>query len=403
MSIVPILQICFFYLAIGGNPIGLKMGVVDDEIVNYDDCFNSSLITAFIHDDTCDLHKISCRFLHELNDSVAIKQYYKTYDEALNDAKRGKIIGFMYFAKNFTESLNAVQSDGRFSDDGSAENSKIQIRMDQSDLQLTFFMQARFYQTYKKFSENMMQDCGLPIKLGNIPVTFEEPIYGNFDADFKHSMAPPMIMVMMFYIAAGLTVAIFIADRKEGFWNRTLLAGVTLKELMLVHVLTHSVVLIIQLVETILLIAFVFGAENKGSNIAVIFLLMMLAYSGMFFGILLSVECNDLREANFVLTGIATPMVVLAGEFTLISSVCHGLMDCLTCFRNVLAHPGNAVVPSILFVLHAIHFLINSSTKHHVERILILPSIRVAGQRRCDALGFLRDIYRTRGSAQKKV
>lgn len=37
----------------------------------------------------------------------------------------------------------------------------------------------------------------------------------------------------------------------------------------------------------------------------------------MFFGILLSVECNDLREANFVLTGIATPMVVLAGKIEL--------------------------------------------------------------------------------------
>jgi ABC-type transport system involved in cytochrome c biogenesis permease component len=124
-----------------------------------------------------------------------------------------------------------------------------------------------------------------------------------------------------FYIAGGLTVAIFIADRKEGFWNRTLLAGVTLKELMLVHILTHSTVLILQLVETVFLIAFIFGAENKGSNIAVIFLLMMLAYSGMFFGMLLSVECNDLREANFVLTGIATPMVVLAGAFVYLQSL----------------------------------------------------------------------------------
>jgi ABC-2 family transporter protein len=314
MAIVPLLQIVFFYMAIGGNPIGLKMGVVDDEIMSYEDCFNSSLITTFVHDDTCDLHKVSCRFLHELNDSVAIKQYYKTYEEAYDDAKKGKIIGFVHFARNFTESLDAVQTLGKSADDGSAENSRIVIRMDQSDLQLTFFMQARFYQTYKQFAENMMSDCQLPIRLGNIPVSFEEPIYGSFDADFKHSMAPPMIMVMMFYIAAGLTVAIFIADRKEGFWNRTLLAGVTLKELMLVHVLTHSVVLVIQLIETIILIAFVFGAENKGSNLAVIFLLMMLAYSGMFFGILLSVECNDLREANFVLTGIATPMVVLAGK-----------------------------------------------------------------------------------------
>lgn len=195
MTIVPILQIVFFYLAIGGNPIGLKLGVVNDEVMNFKECFNTSLITTFVHDDTCDLHKISCRFLHEINDSIAIKVFYDTYEKALADAKSGKIIGFIYFASNFTESLDLVQQDGRFSDDGSADNSKIQIRMDQSDLQLTFFLQAKFYQTYKKFSQNMMSDCELPINLGNVPVTFEDPIYGNYEADFKHSMAPAMIMV----------------------------------------------------------------------------------------------------------------------------------------------------------------------------------------------------------------
>lgn len=201
MIIVPILQIVFFYLAIGGNPIGLKMGVVDDEI-NYIDCFNTSLKTALVNaDETCDLHKISCRFLQEFDDSVAIKTYYKSFDEAYDDAKRGKIIGFMYFARNFTEALDMVQTNGRFSDDGSADNSKIQIYMDQSDLQLTFFLQSKFYQIYKNFTQHMMNDCKLPIKLGNIPVSFETPIYGSYDTDFKHSMAPPMIMVMMFYVS----------------------------------------------------------------------------------------------------------------------------------------------------------------------------------------------------------
>lgn len=165
MVIVPILQVVFFYLAIGGNPIGLKMGVVNDEVSSYEDCFNSSVITTFIHDDTCDVHKISCRFLHELNDSIAIKVYYKTFAEAYHDAKKGKIIGFMYFARNFTDSLNAVQTQGRSTDDGSAANSRIEIRMDQSDLQLTFFLQAKFYQLYARFMQNLMSDCNLPLKV----------------------------------------------------------------------------------------------------------------------------------------------------------------------------------------------------------------------------------------------
>lgn len=203
MIIVPILQIVFFYLAIGGNPIGLKFGVVDDE-VNYNDCFNSSLITTIAHEDTCDLHKVSCRFIHEFDDSVAIKQHYKSYDEAFLDAKKGKIIGFMYFANNFTESLDTVQKEGRSADDGSADNSKIQIFMDQSDLQLTFFLQSKFYQIFKNFTQHMMADCNLPIKLGNVPVNFEQPIYGSYDTDFKHSMAPPMVSLKELLLTVDL-------------------------------------------------------------------------------------------------------------------------------------------------------------------------------------------------------
>ncbi|KAL7040383.1 hypothetical protein ACKWTF_000370 [Chironomus riparius] len=194
MSIVPILQIVFFYMAIGGNPIGLKFGVVDDE-VNYNDCFNTSLITTIAHEDTCDLHKVSCRFIQEFQDNVAIKQHYNTFDEAFADAKKGKIIGFLYFAKNFTESLDTVQRVGRDADDGSADNSRIDIYMDHSDLQLTFFLQSKFYQMYKNFTQHMMSDCNLPKKLGNIPVNFEQPIYGSYDTDFKHSMAPPMVNI----------------------------------------------------------------------------------------------------------------------------------------------------------------------------------------------------------------
>ena len=69
----PIFQLVCFYVAVGGNPIGLKLAVVNDEIVNYKDCMNSSLITTNVHDYTCDLNKVSCRFINQLNDSVAIK------------------------------------------------------------------------------------------------------------------------------------------------------------------------------------------------------------------------------------------------------------------------------------------------------------------------------------------
>lgn len=190
----PIFQLVCFYVAIGGNPIGLKLAIVDDEINSFKDCENSSLITSYVHDNTCDLHKVSCRFINQINDSVAIKRFYNSFDEAYADARKGKVMGVIYFAKNFTESLTEIRDDGRNADEGSFANSEIQIFMDKSDQQLTFFLEKKLRQTYLEFAQGLMGDCGLPLKLGNIPIDFLNPIYGSFDGVYTDYMAPGVVM-----------------------------------------------------------------------------------------------------------------------------------------------------------------------------------------------------------------
>lgn len=190
----PIFQLVCFYVAVGGNPIGLKIAIVDDEVSSFRDCSNSSLITTFVHDGSCDLHKISCRFINQINDSVAIKKYYNTFDEAYADAKKGNVIGVIYFAMNYTESLAERRDEGRNADEGSFENSEVQIYMDKSDQQLTFFLEKRLHETYKEFAEQLMTDCEFPIKLSNVPIDFMTPIYGSFDGVYTDYMAPGIVM-----------------------------------------------------------------------------------------------------------------------------------------------------------------------------------------------------------------
>lgn len=302
-------------MAIGGNPIGLKIGIVDSEIVSYKDCTNTSLITAFVHDDTCDLHKVSCRFLNQITDEIAAKVFFTTFEDAFAEARKGNVIGIIQFATNYTESLMEVQDVHKETSEITRLNSKMKIYLDQTNQQLTFFLQRKLYDAYKEYSEDMLTDCGLPRKLDSFPIDFLTPIYGTYEADFKQTMAPAMIMVMVFYIAAGLTVAVFIYDRKQGFWNRTLLAGVQTSELMLAHIMIQSGILAIQLIEVIVLVSFVFNTpENHGSFFVVILILALLGWSGMFFGLLLSCICTDFMQANLVMTGMSQPMIVLAGK-----------------------------------------------------------------------------------------
>lgn len=51
---------------------GMVLGIVNNE-VELDQCFNSSLITVKREDFNCILSKVSCRFIQQINSSVAVK------------------------------------------------------------------------------------------------------------------------------------------------------------------------------------------------------------------------------------------------------------------------------------------------------------------------------------------
>lgn len=117
----------------------------------------------------------------------------------------------------------------------------------------------------------------------------------------------------MFFITATLTVGVFIQDRREGFWNRTLLAGVTTYEMLLAHVMIHSVLVAIQIFEYVVLITMIFDGADHGSHYTVVLILLLLGLAGMFYGFLLSCICADFMQAVMAMFGISQPMIALAG------------------------------------------------------------------------------------------
>ncbi|XP_041760997.1 ABC transporter G family member 20 [Anopheles merus] len=314
LFLYPIFQLVSFYVAVGGNPKDLRLGIVNEELTNIRQCFNESLITTYYREDyDCDLYKVSCRFLEKLNRSVAIQEYYDTYEDAYRDARKGKILGFIHFSENFTESLQDVRDNVRDADDGSFHTSEIKVYLDKSDQQITFFIEKKLLQTYREFAESLMTDCRLPKQLANIPITFETPVYGTFDEEFTDFMAPGVVMTMIFFLATLITATIFITDRLEGVWDRTIVAGITALELLIAHIITQTSIMLLQCIEIILLATFLFDAQNQGSNITVVGLLMLLGFAGMLYGLLISIFCDAHSTANFMATGSFYPMIILCG------------------------------------------------------------------------------------------
>ena len=71
--VFPLIQTTLFFYAIGRDPQGLVVAVVNDEAGNCNYGANLGSIIYDASNDTCDYLDISCTFLHGFNDTIMVK------------------------------------------------------------------------------------------------------------------------------------------------------------------------------------------------------------------------------------------------------------------------------------------------------------------------------------------
>lgn len=89
---------------------------------------------------------------------------------------------------------------------------------------------------------------------------------------------------MVFFLATLMTAAVFIEERMDGVWDRTLVAGVSAMQMLWAHLLTQFIIMVVQSFEVIMYIGIVFDTYNKGDTATLIFLLTLTSFCGMLFG-----------------------------------------------------------------------------------------------------------------------
>jgi ABC-2 type transporter len=86
-------------------------------------------------------------------------------------------------------------------------------------------------------------------------------------------------------MAAGLAASIVIDDRKEGFWNRSILAGVRTSEILVAHSIVCMFIMSLQMTSVVLACTFV-KMRFEGSVFLLMAFLMLYGWGGVFFGLL---------------------------------------------------------------------------------------------------------------------
>jgi ABC-type transport system involved in cytochrome c biogenesis permease component len=93
----------------------------------------------------------------------------------------------------------------------------------------------------------------------------EPPIYGTKNPSFKTYTASGVILTLAFMMALLLTTLIFVNERKEGQFERCLIAGVKAYQIFVTYISVQLIVMLTQVVLLLLTAFIIFGIPIEGS------------------------------------------------------------------------------------------------------------------------------------------
>lgn len=317
--LVPLASVLLYHFAIGGNPIGLKIGIVNEEVPNFEDCANSTALAVIprVGKKDCKLKNLSCRYLNQIPDEVGTNIFYSSLDEAFRDEKQGLIHAVIHFNANFSESVENALRKKYLVSKKDWNNRMISIYIDNYIPHILYFIRWRLQVTYDNYTKKLMQDCGYPQKLEILPIDFKLPIYGNQEIGEKMTMGASLMMLVLFYISSAMTLTSLATERRDGFWNRQLLSGCKMKEVVTSHLLVQSVLVAMLVIESFFLLYYVFEFHRNGGiaeSVAIAILCGQIGIVGMLFGMCLSCYCENPVVSACSLVGTSIPIVFLSGE-----------------------------------------------------------------------------------------
>jgi len=141
---------------------------------------------------------------------------------------------------------------------------------------------------------------------------------------------------LVFIGAATLTVTAFINDRKEGFWNRTLLANVSLSEIITSQIITNSIAMFVQISICLVTLKLCFSyVVILGSVTALLLIVVLAGFAGLFFGLMVSCILEDFVGAIYILIGKFLTGCFLSGELALFAPTMQPQLQNIR--RNLLA------------------------------------------------------------------
>lgn len=322
--VLPLLQTYLFNVAIGRKPKNIPLGVINDEKA---DCDYTAYQGCFL--DENQTVSLSCLYLEFLQNETYKFVQYNNHSVALNDVRKNKVWGLLYFNENYTQALSNRVSYGLKADEEDMDMSMMDSWIDLSNQYIGNFIRYDIARSMVSFLQQALSNCGENPKVGALPLSFQTPIFGTFDENFISYASTAILCLCCFFFPSILTGGLVLTEKLGGMIERMMVAGVTIIEMMVSIMLIQMVVHVVQTTLVMTVMYCVFDNPFEGGFVTLSSLMMLTGFSGMFFGFMLAVINKDMTITAY--TGIGTNIVLcftsglvwpIEAEHYLLRSVC---------------------------------------------------------------------------------
>jgi len=312
VCIMPALVITLFCAVLGNDPKNLKMIYVNDD-VGWN--LTSTLPT---------LPYINCGELYfdcintNLSEYITLKKM-DNLTEAQWEVEHGNAWGVIHAPTYFSQFLPIKYEQDNFDNDTIQNGGDIHLYMDNSNQQIAVLVETKlgdafpqlFNLTLALIPEPFRKLVPTPPSLS--PLYIEKPLVGSSTESFETFIAPGIITIVSYAFAIFLTAVSFVHEKNDGNLDRAYAAGVNPTEIILGHYISYIFIVIFQ-IGSVMLIAFVvFETPMVGSFGIVALQALLLAFTGMSLGLLISSLVHREFDAQQLSFGTFFPMFLLSG------------------------------------------------------------------------------------------
>ncbi|XP_065909104.1 ABC transporter G family member 20-like [Dysidea avara] len=284
---------------------------------NYDSPYYSDFFNGTYH--------LGRSFLSHIDRDTIDLKLASDISDGIEKIEEGKAWGYFNipkeYSKNFIERLvivcESIEDGSPVSD---VSGAAVELILDVTIPQMYYTINDTLNDAILLMRRDFLRNASIPEFYFNPLIQINNYVYGGPDLDYTDYFGSGLIAAMTIFMAITLTATNLITDRKAGLYDRTLVAGVSVIDVVTSQLVTYSIMVLLQVIPQTFCAIYVFDVKREGSIVLVVLIGYLAGICGISIGLVISTYVSNVAPALQLYIAISFPLLLIGGTLWPIES-----------------------------------------------------------------------------------